>query len=200
MFERFCKRLCLHTKAARIAFFSSLIFILSITIIGIVYLSETPAIPTPPVVEAFEPTDLEARFVSQFGEEQGRQLFGLVQESAAEGDYVLQSYHLLRGETALTADQARERLVDLQRNWDEAAGPLLATEDAFILAVSEDIDEAISLARGGLEGGIPFINRALSRARGKFYDLNNVLLTEDKSENYYGETRLGQLVETEALR
>ncbi|MDW7650685.1 MAG: hypothetical protein SCK29_05905 [Bacillota bacterium] len=203
MFDKICTKLCLHTRAARIAFFSSLFFILSITVIGAFYLYEPQTMLPPPAVQAFSGETLKGELYREFGPETGANLFSLVVETAEEGDRILQEYHFLRRSntrtSTLTAEEARAEVEALQSVWTASAAPLLDADNRWIQAAAEDIEEGLSLAVTGLDRGTPFINQRLVKARGIFHDLNSVLLAEEKDDGYYGETRLGKLVEQELL-
>ena len=201
MFDKICTKLSLHTRAARVVYFSSFFFILSVTVIAVVFFLEPQATVPPPAVELFSARMLGAEFSQEFGAEAQR-YFLLVTEIAAEGDGLLQSYHFLRSDgsrSVITAGEARRQFVQLSEMWDAESAPLLGSENVWVRAVAEDIDEALTLALAGLSGWSPFINQRLVVARGLFHDLDSVLLAAEKDDRYYGATRLGKLVEKELL-
>lgn len=199
MFDKLCARLCLHTRAARIAFFSSLFFIVSVTTLAALYLYEPQAMVPPPAVQNFEPQSLAEAFRDEFGQEQGDRLFTLVRSQAASGDAVLRQFVLLRREESdgriLTAEAAKDVIAADQRQWADQAPQLLSADTPLIRSVAQDIDEAQQLSVDGLSRLNPLFNKRLHRARSMFHDLNRVLLAEEKSNQYYGDTRLGRLIE-----
>lgn len=198
MFDKICIKLCLHTRASRIVFFSSLLFILSVTVLGSLYWFEPQAMVPPPAVKEFNPQELRSAMVAEFGEDTGEEYYLLIREKAEEGNALLQDYHFLRRATneraTLTTDQARNRFNEIKAQWDGAKAPLLSAQDPYVQAVAEDVDEGLTLAIGGFTGSTPFINQKLVKARGLFHDLHSVLLAEQKVNSYYGETRLGRII------
>lgn len=201
MFDKICTRLCLHTRAARIAFFSSLIFIMSVTVLAALALYEPQAMVPPPAVAGFSADELHSAFQAEFGSAEGTRLFSLAKELAEAGDSVLAQYGFLPRERptgkTLTAEAARQSMLGQRETWSAEAGILLNASHPHIKALAEDIEEAQQLALDGMARWTPFINQRVFKARGMFHDLANVLLAEEKSNRYFGETRLGRLVEQE---
>ena len=198
MFERICTRLSLHTKAARIIFFSTMFFILTASLLGLFFLNEPPARTTPASLQLFDRLALEQQFSSELGDAQGATLYGLVHETVAEGDRLLQGYHFWSRRSELTIEEATQQLTDLQENWARSSEPLLQANSPLIRAVAEDVTEALTLSETGFSENTPFLNPSLIKARGMFHDLNQVLLAKEKSDSYYGHTQLGQILEKEA--
>jgi hypothetical protein len=203
MFDKICTKLCLHTRKARIAFFSSLFFIMSITVLAALSLYEPQAMLPPQAVANFNPSALQETFRGEFGAEEGNRLFSFVKGKAEAGDNLLKQNALLQQEApftknkTLTAEAARKKMAQQRENWTTEYTVLVNAEDPYIKALVEDIDEAQQLALDGMARYTPFINQRLFRARGMFHDLSSVLLAQDKSDDYYGDTRLGRLVEQE---
>jgi hypothetical protein len=200
MIDRACTALCLHTRKARIAFFISMIFILLVTVGGAVLLYEPQAMVLPPSVAQFRPDRLADAFVQEFGAQLGENYFNAMLQVAAEGNNLIQNYQYLRSlpdeKGTLTGEEAKARFSSLRANWDRWSSDLLQADHQLVKAVAEDIDEGLSLAVKGLNAGTPFLNQRLFKARGMFHDLHTVLLiTEGRSDSYYGETRLGRMVE-----
>lgn len=200
MYEKLCRLLCLHTRTTQIVFFSTLFFILSITFVFAVYWYEPQAMPLPPEILQFQPAALAARFYDEFGRHEGERHFRELREMAGAGNGLLQDYHFLRGQRkasrTLTGEEILERFRGLKQEWSQSGLPLLSARDPYIRAAAQDLEEALELATGGLAGPVPFINRNVVRARGIFHDLSAVLLANgEKSSRYYGQTRLGRLVE-----
>lgn len=198
MFDKVCNKLCLYTRASRIGFFSSLLFILSVTVLGSLYWLEPQAVVPHPALKAYGAQDLRNAIVAEFGEDTGEGFFQFIRAKVEEGNALLQDYHFLRRTTTeratLTTQQARNRAREIREQWDEAKAPLLSAQHPFVQAVAEDVDEALTLATDGFAGGTPFLNRRLVRARGIFHDLHSVILAEEKENSYYGETRLGRII------
>lgn len=200
MIDRVCNALSLYTRKARIAFLSSMIFILSVTVVGAVLLYEPQAMAPPPSVAQFHPDRLADAFVQEFGAQLGENYFDAVLQTATEGNNLIQNYHYLRSlpdeRGALTGEEVKARFILLQANWDRWSPDLLQADHPLVIAVTEDIDEGLSLATIGLNARTPFLNQRLFKARGMFHDLHAVLLTtEGRSDRYYGETRFGRMVE-----
>jgi hypothetical protein len=177
-----------------------MIFILSVTVLGAVVLYEPQAMVPPPPVAQFQPDRLADAFVQEFGAQLGENYFHAVGQTAAEGYNLIQNYQYLRrlpGETGtLTGEEVKGRFSSLRANWDRWAPDLLQAGHPLVKAVAEDIEEALTLAAQGLDANIPFLNQRLFKARSMFHDLHNVLLTtEGRSDSYYGDTRLGRMVE-----
>ncbi|MBT9167808.1 MAG: hypothetical protein DDT19_01151 [Syntrophomonadaceae bacterium] len=203
MFEKLCIKFCLHTRAARIAFFGALFFITAVTVLAALYLYEPQAIIPPPAIRNFQPQELAEEFRQEFGVTEGDALFALVSKHAVFGDAVLQPFVFLRrkqGRTrTMTAREAADAFTQEQQHWQTAA-KLTTASSPMIIAVAEDLTEAQQLARDGLTRWAPLINQNMFKARSMFHDLAKVLLAEEKSEQYYGDTRLGRLLEKRASR
>lgn len=199
MFEKLCIKLCLHTRAAQIAFFSSLFFITAVTVLAALYLYEPQAIIPPPAIRNFQSQELAEEFRQEFGVAEGDALFALVSTHAAFGDAVLQQYVFLRrkqgSNRTMTAREAAEAFSQEQQRWQAEATKFATALSPMVRAVAEDLTEAQQLARDGLTRWAPLINQSMFKARSMFHDLAKVLLAEEKSDQYYGDTRLGRLLE-----
>jgi hypothetical protein len=154
-----------------------------------------------PAVQNFNVSTLEEEFRTEFGADEGARLFDAAKSMVEYGDDLMRGYVFLQSEGrrpggTLSAREARDLLVERRPLWQEDADTLLHASHPYIRALAEDIEEAQLLALDGLDRWTPFINQRLFRARGIFHDLSNVLLTPH-SNNYYGDTRLGRLVEEE---
>jgi len=204
MFEKLCIKLCLHTRAAQIAFFSSIFFITAVTVLAALYLYEPQAIIPPPVIRNFQPQELVEEFRQEFGVTEGDALFVLVSTHAAFGDAVLQQYVFLRrkqgSNRTMTAGEAAEAFSQEQQRWQAVATKLASASSPMVRAVAEDLTEAQQLASDGLTRWAPLINQNMFKARSIYHDLAKVLLTEEKSDQYYGDTRLGRLLEQRESR
>lgn len=202
MFDKICTRLCLHTRAARIAFFSSVIFIATVTFLAAVYWFEPQAMVPPIALRDMNRQELAANLGAGLQPAEGEVLLQLAWETAGEGDRLMQNYHFLRSQErqqgALTTEQVRQRFAALKGQWETYSQPYRQVENPWAQALLHDLDEAIALAEDGLSRGTPFINQRLVKARGMFHDLAQVILTDEKSNDYYGETGLGRLVEKQA--
>lgn len=199
MFAKLCVKLCLHTRTSRIVFFSSITFIAVITVLAALYFYEPQAIIPPPAIRDFRPQELLAEFQQEFGIAEGEAFFLLVRTHVVFGDALLQEYTFLRrGEgsgRAMTTSEVTAAFAEEQRRWQAEATKLVATSSQMVRAVAEDLTEAQQLAKEGLTGWAPFINQRVVKSRSMFHDLAQVLLAEEKSNQYYGETRLGRLLE-----
>ncbi|MBS4007528.1 MAG: hypothetical protein KGZ45_03760 [Clostridium sp.] len=204
MFEKICIKFCLHTRAARIAFFSALFFITAVTVLAALYLYEPQAIMPPPAIKSFQPQELAEEFRQEFGVTEGEALFALVSKHAVFGDAVLEQYVFLRrrqgSKRTMTAREAAEVFSQEQQRWQTVATKLANASSPMIIAVSEDLTQAQQFARDGLTRWAPLINQNMFKARSMYHDLAKVLLAEEKSERYYGDTRLGRLLEQRASR
>ncbi|MBS3886918.1 MAG: hypothetical protein KGZ41_05105 [Dethiobacter sp.] len=204
MFEKLCIKFCLHTRAARIAFFSSIFFITSITVLAALYLYEPQAIIPPPAIRNFQAQELAEEFRQEFGVTEGDALFALVRTHTVFGDAVLQQYVFLRrkqgSNRTMTAREAAAAFAEEQQRWQAVAPKLAAASSPMVNAVGEDLTEAQQLAKDGLTRWAPLINQSMFKARSMFHDLAKVLLAEEKSGQYYGDTRLGRLLEKRASR
>ena len=204
MFEKLCVKFCLHTRAARIVFFSALFFITAVTVLAALYLYEPQAIIPPPAIRDFQPQELAEEFRQEFGVTEGDALFALVNKHAVFGDATLQQYVFLRrkqgSNRTMTAGETAEAFSQEQQRWQAVATKLATSSSPMVIAVAEDLTEAQQLARDGLTRWAPLINQNMFKARSMFHDLSKVLLAEEKSEQYYGATRLGRLLEKMASR
>jgi hypothetical protein len=199
LYDKVCSTLCLHTRAARIVFFISLLSIMTVTVIAALYLYEPQAMVPPPAVQAFDAAYLQQVYHNEYGREEGERLFAFTAAAARFGDELMQEYVFLRSEGrreggTLTAPQARSLMANHRLEWERESTTLLAAGHPYIKALAEDIDQAQQLALDGLNRPTPFLNQRLFTARGIYHDLHNVLLTS-RSNKYFGGTRFGRLVE-----
>lgn len=202
MFDKLCKTLCIHTRKARIAFFTSLSLLMAVTLAAALYLYEPQPVATPASVREFNSERLVAEFAAEFGVGQGSAYFALARETAVTGNTLLQAYYFVSGNDKerelLTGEQTRQRFARLKESWDVSSPALRASMNPYVRAVAEDIEEGLGGALQGLARGTAFASRPLVKARAIFHDLGAVLLSErGQSPRYYGKTRLGQLVEKE---
>lgn len=199
MFEKLCIKLCLHTRTVQIAFFSSLFFITAVTVLAALYLYEPQAIIPSPALRNFQSQELAEELRQEFGVAEGDALFALVSTHAAFGDAVLQQYVFLRrkqgSNRTMTAREAAEAFSQEQQRWQAEATKFTTASSPMVRAVAEDLTEAQQLARDGLTRWAPLINQSMFKARSMFHDLAKVLLAEEKSDQYYGDTRFGRLLE-----